>query len=61
MNQQRDLKKEYMERYFMRNSNPDFMDMMDKYWDDFVSSMEEQSNCNHVILNSGEYLSDRIC
>jgi len=57
----RDLKKEYMERYFMRDSSEAFMDMMNEKWDEFIISMENQANCNHVILKSGEYLSDRIC
>ena len=57
---ERHLKKEYLQRYFYRGADRPFLDMMDLRWNEFLNSMEAQENCHHVILQSGEYLSDRI-
>ena len=53
-----ELKSEYLDRYKHRGSSPQFIDLMDRNWKDFILSCSKQSGCIHLVLKSGEYLSD---
>lgn len=53
-----ELKSEYLDRYRQRGSSPQFMDLMNHNWKDFILSCINQSECVHIVLKSGEYLSD---
>ena len=52
------LKEEYLERYEGRGSNKDFIDLLDKMWDTWVTECENQEGCNHIVLGSGMFLED---
>jgi len=55
---ERDLKKEYLERFKKRGNDQGFIDMIDKNWDTFIDEMESQERCSTIPLRSGEYLTD---
>lgn len=52
-----ELKSEYLDRYRQRGSSPQFIDLVDLNWKNFISSCINQSGCIHIVLKSGEYLS----
>ena len=55
-----ELKAEYMERYKLRGSPDAFLSLMDNNWDAFVGSCMKQVGCNHIVLGSGQFLSDKL-
>jgi hypothetical protein len=57
---ERELKAEYMERYKARGSPAGLINKLDKEWDNFISSVQGQKECKHVILKEGQFLSDVI-
>lgn len=54
----RDLKEEYKQRYIERGSPDNFIQLLDKNWDNWISELEEQKNCGHLVLKKGEYIFD---
>jgi len=54
----RSMKEEYLRRYRNRGSKADFVELLDKSWDEFMDSLEAQENCTHIQLKRGEHLSD---
>lgn len=54
----RSLKDEYIERYKERGSSEQFIKLITENWDSWMDGLEEQDECKHVVLWSGEYLSD---
>jgi len=56
----RSLKQEYIERFKKRKSPFKFINFLEKNWDIFIDQMEKQSNCEKIVLNSGQYLKDYI-
>ena len=52
------LKEEYMKRYCTRNDAYDFIGVMYKHWDDWLTELKEQNCCKRIILKSGQYLQD---
>jgi hypothetical protein len=56
----RSLKEEYRTRYEARGNNETFMHYFVNEWDDFQESFEEDNYGTHLILEAGEYLSDRV-
>lgn len=54
------LKSEYMERFLKRESHIDFVRAIDTYWDGWIDELKEQSYCEHILLDSGQYLQDVI-
>jgi len=54
------LKEEYINRYIKRKNDQNFINILDKNWNNFLEDMQNQTHCRHLILNSGEYLIDRI-
>jgi len=55
-----ELKLEYLRRYKNRNSSPEFIAMIDDNWDRWINELKEQLYTKHTILESGEFLLDRI-
>lgn len=55
----RELKDEYIKRYIHRGSPPEFIKMMDKNWDTFIDSCENDT-AESVKLLGGEFLLDYI-
>lgn len=56
----RSLKEEYIERYEKRGNNEGFIKLLKENWDNWMDEMEEQEDCNKIVLKSGEFLSDVI-
>lgn len=54
------LKEEYRQRYVDRNSPQAFIDRIIGEWDSMVNSCVMQSGCQHVVLESGQYLTDSL-
>lgn len=54
----KECKDEYLERYKSRGSDNGFISMIDSNWDEFINELDNQENCNKVILMKGEYLSN---
>lgn len=52
----RELKQEYLNRYRERGSSEAFIKLMDDNWDVFLSQLENQKNCTHVVLDSNEFM-----
>jgi len=54
------LRSEYLNRYKLRSSTSQFLDLLYANWDNWVGQLIKQKDCTHVQLKSGEYLSDII-
>lgn len=55
-----ELRNEYLDRYVERDSPHDFIGVFMKYWHPWINELKEQSYCNHIVLESGQYLQDVI-
>ena len=53
------LKDEYINRYKNRGSSDDFVDMLDRNWDDWLKEIHERYP-NGTVIKSEEYLSEYI-
>ena len=53
-----ELRNEYLDRYLKRDSPHDFIGVFMKYWDPWINELKEQTYCNHIILEKGQYLQD---
>lgn len=53
-----DIKEEYIQRYVERGNNEQFVELLTKNWDDWITQLEQQTDCEKIELKSGEYLSD---
>jgi len=56
----RNIKEEYINRYKNRGSDNNFINLLKDNWDKFIDDCENQIGCRKIIINSGEYLSDKI-
>ena len=54
------LKKEYIQRYKDRGNEEGFIKLLDTNWDSWLGDVLNQKNAKHIVLNSGEYLTDVI-
>lgn len=54
------LKDQYIERYKKRGSPENFIKLLDNNWDNWIEQLENQKNCNKIILKENQYLSDII-
>ena len=54
------LRDEYIQRYIDRGSPQGFIDLISKNWDSWVGELPNQIGCKHLILNSGEFISDIV-
>lgn len=55
---ERTLKEEYLKRCRERGSPDAFLEMLDREWDTFLSDLQNQEDCIHVVLGKDEYLAD---
>jgi hypothetical protein len=53
-----DLRNEYLDRYIERDSSYDFIGTFMKHWHLWIGELKEQDYCNHIVLESGQYLKD---
>ena len=56
----RALKEEYRQRYEDRGNSEEFMNTFIDGWDGFIDSFEADTYGNHIVLQSGEHLKDRL-
>ena len=54
------LKDEYIQRYKERGNEDTFVKLLEDNWDEWQKWMELEEGCRHIVLKSGEYLTDRI-
>ena len=54
------LRNEYLDRYVERDSPSDFIGAFMKYWHPWINELKEQTYCNHIVLEKGQYLQDVI-
>lgn len=53
------LKDEYLLRYRSRGSSQEFIESLDKNWDNYLRSMDEDTGCiERVVLKRNEFLKD---
>lgn len=52
------LKKLYLERFVNRDSSEEFIDTLNKNWDNWINELKRQAYCNHLVLSDGQYLED---
>lgn len=53
-----ELKDEYLARYKKRRNKKTFIDMMEENWEKFINQLIAQEGCQHIVLDSGEYVYD---
>jgi len=56
----KELKDEYIQRYKERGNEDTFVKLLEDNWDEWQDVIELESGCRHIVLQSGEYLADRI-
>lgn len=56
----KELKKEYLQRYKQRGSSKNFIETLDRNWYNWLEEISNQTYCNHIILDSGEYLLEKL-
>lgn len=54
----KDQKDTYIERYKKRGSPQGFIDLLTKNWDAWITELEQQRNCTHIVLKEDEFMSD---
>jgi phosphosulfolactate synthase (CoM biosynthesis protein A) len=54
----RQIKDEYIKRYIDRGNNENFVNLLQKNWDNWMNELDEQIGCEKVELKTGQYLSD---
>jgi len=52
------LKAEYLARFLRRGSDINFVQMLDRNWESWLTEAYNEENNLHVILGSGEYVSN---
>ena len=52
------LKQEYIERYKQRGSSEKFIELLSNNWDLWIKELQNQKGCNHVVLKSGQFISN---
>lgn len=55
-----ELREEYLDRYIARDSPCDFIGAFMKYWNVWINELKEQTYCQHIVLEKGQYLQDVI-
>ena len=53
-----ELRNEYLDRFITRVSPLDFVGAIMINWHKWINELKEQNYCNHIILESNEYLQD---
>ena len=52
------IKDEYIDRYIKRGNNEGFVELLKQNWETWIGDVEKQVGCEHVKIQSGQYLSD---
>jgi hypothetical protein len=55
-----DIKDEYIQRYIDRGNDGKFVELLKQNWKNWVEELNQQSGCEKIKLDSGQYLSDVI-
>jgi len=55
-----DIKDEYIQRYIDRGNDGKFVELLKQNWENWVEELNQQSGCEKIKLDSGQYLSDVI-
>ena len=50
------LKDEYIERFMSRGSPDDFISMLSKYWELWITETMARNQLRHIVLKSGQYI-----
>lgn len=56
----RELKEEYLERYKERGSPEAFINLLDKNWDEWITQLQQQEGCTHIVLEAGQFISNVV-
>lgn len=56
----RELKQEYIERYRNRGSSESFINLISDNWDSWITELENQKGCNHLVLESNQFMYDKF-
>jgi len=56
----KDDKQEYLRRYMDRGSDQAFVCLLDSNWDEWISELEKQEQCQHLVLDPGQFLSQAL-
>ena len=51
-----ELRNEYLDRYISRDSPSEFIGVFMKYWNVWLDELKGLNYCNHIVLESGQYL-----
>jgi len=54
------LKDEYLNRFTERGDNPEFVDLLKNNWSQWLAEMVNQKGCQHIVLKSGQFISNVI-
>lgn len=52
------LKSEYLTRFTKRGNGKNFVNMIDDNWTNFIKDVSSRTDCEHIVLQSGEHLTD---
>lgn len=55
-----DLKSEYINRYEKRGNSAGFISLVDSNWDSWIAECKSQTECDHIVLKSGQFVSNVI-
>lgn len=56
----RELKDEYLQRYKQRGNSEKFVELLNNNWDLWLDELEQQEGCNHIVLESNQFISN-VC
>jgi hypothetical protein len=54
------LRDEYLQRYRDRGNTDGFIDLIHDNWAEWIRQLQAQVGCEHVVLESGQFLSDVV-
>lgn len=52
------LRSQYIDRYRQRGSSEQFIDLIDRNWEEWIRDLEKQTGCEHAVLMSDQYISN---
>lgn len=55
------LKDEYLQRFRGRGDVDGFIKLIASNWNNWLLELRNQKHCKHIVLKSGEFLSEKIC
>ncbi len=56
----KELKQEYINRYYERNSSFDFIRLISNNWDNWIDDCKAQTGCFHIELKSGQFVGNVV-